>query len=56
MSLVTRVRYLRIALTLVGLIFLSVCTPLMNAWWPSGWRWQPYKITGEAGLGTLHSR
>lgn len=37
----TRVRYLRIALVLVGLIFIVGVYPLMMAWWPSGWRWQP---------------
>jgi hypothetical protein len=37
----TRVRYLRIVLVLVGLIFILGVYPLMMAWWPSGWRWQP---------------
>jgi hypothetical protein len=37
----TRVRYLRAALILVGLIFIFGVYPLMMAWWPSGWRWQP---------------
>jgi hypothetical protein len=36
----SRVRFLRIALVLVGLIFIFGVYPLM-AWWPSGWRWQP---------------
>ena len=36
-----RVRYLRIVLVLVGLIFIVGVYPLMMAWWPSGWRWQP---------------
>jgi len=36
-----RLRYLRVALVLFGLIFLVGVYPLMNAWWPSGWRWQP---------------
>ena len=36
-----RVRYLRIVLILVGLIFIVGVYPLMMAWWPSGWRWQP---------------
>ena len=36
-----RVRFLRIALVLVGLIFIFGVYPLMMAWWPSGWRWQP---------------
>jgi hypothetical protein len=37
----TRVRYLRVVLFLVGLIFILGVYPLMMAWWPSGWRWQP---------------
>src|ERR1700688_3961552 len=37
----TRVRYLRIVLVLVGLIFIFGVYPLMMALWPSGWRWQP---------------
>jgi hypothetical protein len=37
----SRVRFLRIALVLVGLIFIFGVYPLMMAWWPSGWRWQP---------------
>jgi hypothetical protein len=32
----TRVRYLRIVLVLVGLIFILGVYPLMMAWWPSG--------------------
>lgn len=41
MSVSTRVRYLRVALILVGLIFIVGVYPLMMAWWPAGWRWQP---------------
>lgn len=41
MNLATRLRYLRVALVLVGLIFIVGVSPLMMAWWPSGWRWQP---------------
>jgi hypothetical protein len=37
----TRVRYLRIVLVLVGLIFILGVYPLMMALWPSGWRWNP---------------
>lgn len=36
-----RVRVLRIVLVLVGLIFIVGVYPLMMAWWPAGWRWQP---------------
>jgi hypothetical protein len=35
------VRYLRIALIVVGLIFIVGVYPLMMALWPSGWRWNP---------------
>jgi hypothetical protein len=41
MNVDTRVGYLRTALAAVGLIFIFGLYPLMNAWWPSGWRWQP---------------
>lgn len=37
----TRVRYLRIVLVLVGLVFIFGVYPLMMALWPSGRRWQP---------------
>ncbi len=33
-----RIRYLRIALVLVGIIFLALIYPLMIVW-PSGWAW-----------------
>jgi hypothetical protein len=36
-----RVRFLRIALVLVGLIFIFGVYPLMMSVWPSGWRWNP---------------
>lgn len=41
MNVATRVRYLRLALVFVGLIFIFGVYPLMMALWPSGWRWQP---------------
>jgi len=41
MSDVTKLRYLRIALIIFGLIFTLGVYPLMMAWWPAGWRWQP---------------
>jgi hypothetical protein len=37
----TRLRCLRVVLVVVGLIFLVGVYPLMMAWWPAGWRWQP---------------
>ena len=36
-----RLRYLRFALILVGLIFIFGVYPLMMSLWPSGWRWSP---------------
>jgi hypothetical protein len=41
MSDATRLRYLRVALILVGLIFTVGVYPLMMFLWPAGWRWQP---------------
>ncbi|MBZ5703087.1 MAG: hypothetical protein LAN84_14735 [Acidobacteriia bacterium] len=43
MNAATRLRYLRAALVFVGLIFILGVYPLMMAWWPSGWRWQPHQ-------------
>lgn len=36
-----RLRYLRVVLVLVGLIFIFAVYPLMMTFWPAGWRWQP---------------
>jgi hypothetical protein len=41
MSLETRLPFLRVALVLLRLIFLVGVYPLMMAWRPAGWRWQP---------------
>ena len=41
MTTAARVRYLRVVLILVGLIFVFAVYPLMMALWPSGWRWSP---------------
>lgn len=38
---ITRLPYLRVALILVGLIFIFAVYPLMMSLWPSGWRWSP---------------
>jgi hypothetical protein len=46
-NLSTRLRYLRIALVAVGLIFIFGVGPLMMAFWPSGWRWQPNQLDYE---------
>jgi hypothetical protein len=37
----TRLRDLRIAMIVVGLIFIFGVYPLMVSLWPSGWRWSP---------------
>jgi hypothetical protein len=47
MNLALRIRLLRIALIVFGLIFLFGVYPLMNFWWPSGWRWQPNQTEYE---------
>jgi hypothetical protein len=39
MTAATRLPYLRVALILVGLIFIFGIYPPMMALWPSGWRW-----------------
>jgi hypothetical protein len=41
MTLDGRVKYLRVALVAVGLIFIFGVYPLMMNFWPSGWRWSP---------------
>ena len=41
MNSATRLRFLRVALVVFGLIFLFGVYPMMMAWWPSGWRWNP---------------
>lgn len=38
---ISRLRYLRVALILVGLIFIFGVYPMMMSLWPSGWRWSP---------------
>ena len=47
MAIETRLRYLRIALILVGLIFIFAVYPLMMSVWPSGWRWSPNQAQYE---------
>ena len=41
MTTAARLRYLRVVLILVGLIFIFAVYPLMITLWPSGWRWSP---------------
>jgi hypothetical protein len=38
-----RLRYLRLALILFGLIFIFAVYPMMNMWWAAGWRWNPHQ-------------
>jgi hypothetical protein len=40
-SVESRLRVLRIAMIVVGLIFIFGVYPLMMSLWPSGWRWSP---------------
>ena len=47
MTAATRLSYLRVALILVGLIFIFGVYPLMMALWPSGWRWTPNQAQYE---------
>ena len=47
MTLAARVRFLRFALILFGLIFLVAVYPLMMSLWPSGWRWSPHQLQYE---------
>ena len=47
MTAATRLRYLRFALILVGLIFIFGVYPLMMNLWPSGWRWSPNQAQYE---------
>ena len=41
MTVAVRLRYLRFALVLFGLIFIFAVYPLMMSLWPAGWRWSP---------------
>jgi hypothetical protein len=36
-----RLRLLRFALILFGLIFIFAVYPMMTMWWSAGWRWNP---------------
>ena len=46
-NLATRIRFLRMALVVFGLIFLVGLYPLMNTFWPAGWRWTPNQTEYE---------
>lgn len=47
MNPATRLRLLRMALVVFGLIFLFGVYPMMMALWPSGWRWTPNQTEYE---------
>ena len=47
MNTETRIKLLRVALVVFGLIFLVGVYPLMMSWWPSGWRWIPNQTEYE---------
>jgi hypothetical protein len=55
MDTTTRLRYLRVALVLVGLIFIFGIYPLMMALWPAGWRWQPNQPEYEQMILTIYA-
>jgi hypothetical protein len=46
-NLAMRVRFLRAALVVFGVIFLVGIYPLMNTFWPAGWRWTPNQTEYE---------
>lgn len=46
MEMTTRIKYLRIALIVFGLILIFCIYPALILW-PSGWRWLPYQSNYE---------
>lgn len=46
MDMTTRIKYLRIALIIFGLIFIFCIFPALMLW-PSGWRWLPNQTNYE---------
>lgn len=46
MEMTTRIKYLRIALVIFGLILIFGVYPSLILW-PSGWRWLPYQSNYE---------
>ena len=42
-----RLKYIRIVLVLVGLIFIFGIYPMMHWVWPSGWSWEPRQYEYE---------
>jgi len=47
MQLQTRLKYLRIALYVVGAIFIFVVPLMMMVVWPEGWGWTPSQYEYE---------
>ena len=47
MNTETRLKLLRVALVVFGLIFIFAVYPLMMNFWPSGWRWSPNQTEYE---------
>ncbi len=43
----TKIRYLRIALTIFGAFLMIGLYPLMNWLWPDGWAWEPRQTEYE---------
>jgi hypothetical protein len=54
-NLATRLRLLRMALVLFGLIFLVGLYPLMTSWWPAGWRWSPNQTEYEQMIAGVYA-
>jgi hypothetical protein len=54
-NLTTRLRLLRVALVLFGLIFLVGLYPLMTSWWPAGWRWSPNQTEYEQMIAGVYA-
>jgi len=46
MDMTTRIKYLRIALIIFGLILIFCIIPAL-LYWPSGWRWLPHQTNYE---------
>lgn len=47
MDMITRIKYLRIALIISGLLLIFFIYPAMMMFWPSGWRWVPNQPSYE---------
>jgi hypothetical protein len=54
-NLATRMRFLQAALVVFGLIFLVGVYPLMNFFWPAGWRWSPNQTEYEQMIAGVYA-